>query len=295
MTHRRRLCRAGLAAPVLAMLLALAAPASAQVDSREGIALQNQILELRRDIEALRAQGGGGRVPPPVVAGGGGGGNEVLARLVERVGALEEQVRSLRGRVDELDNRNTQLRAELDKQRQDFEFRLEQGAGAPRAPGGAPAAQGAGQAAAAGAGAAAGAAAAAATTRPAGADGIFTAAQTAFRANQFQESDRLFRDFVRQFGNDRRAPEAFWAIGQGQLNRREWAQAALAFDESYRRFPRGAFAQESLLGLGNALAGLGDRTAACAAYDRLGSEFATTMKPAVRTALQPARQRASCR
>ena len=33
-----------------------AAPARAQMDSREGIALQNQILELRRDMQVLRDQ-----------------------------------------------------------------------------------------------------------------------------------------------------------------------------------------------------------------------------------------------
>ena len=36
------------------------APASAQMDTREGIALQNQILELRRDMQALRDQIGRG-------------------------------------------------------------------------------------------------------------------------------------------------------------------------------------------------------------------------------------------
>jgi TolA-binding protein len=272
------------------VLLLLAMPAVAQVESREGIALQNQILELRRDLEALRA-GGAGRLPPPTGAGGGaisGSSGEVLARLVERVQALEEQARSLRGRIDEIDNRTTQMRADLDKQRTDLEFRLDQleGRGGTRPPPGGTAAQRPPQ-----------------NTqpppdqpaRPQGADATFAAAQAAFRANQFSEAERLFRDFARANPNDRRAPEAYWSVGQSLLSRREWAQAALAFDESQRRFPRGPFAQESLLGLGNALNGLGDRTAACEAYARLASQYASGMKPAIATALGPARQRASCR
>jgi TolA-binding protein len=287
------------AALALVLAAAVAVPAAAQVESREAIALQNQILELRRDLEALRA-GGAGRLPPPSGSGmPAGASGDVLARLVERVQALEEQVRSLRGRVDEIDNRTTQMRADLDKQRRDLEFRLDQLEG--RAGGARPAQQGQGQANGAGQRPAQGGAAGGtpadggAAARPQGADAVFTAAQTAFRANQFAESERLFRDFARQYANDRRAPEAYWGIGQSLLNRREWAQAALAFDESFRRFPRGAFAQESLLGLGNALAGLGDRTAACEAYGRLASQFATNMKPGIATALGPARQRANCR
>ncbi len=48
---------------VLALSLA-AAPARAQVDSREGIALQNQILELRRELQDVERGGGGGASRP---------------------------------------------------------------------------------------------------------------------------------------------------------------------------------------------------------------------------------------
>jgi TolA-binding protein len=278
--------------------LLLAGPAAAQVESREGIALQNQILELRRDIDSLRA-GGTGRLPPPVSSGGGtAASGDVLARLVERVGALEEQARSLRGRIDEIDNRGTQMRADLDKQRTDLEFRLDQleGRGGARPPAVVPAPP-AGQRPAANAPPAGQAPGQQAATpaRPQGADATFTAAQAASRAGQHAEAERLFRDFARANGNDRRAPEAHHGIGASLLARREWAQAALAFDESYRRFPRGGFAQESLLGLGNSLSGLGDRTAACEAYGRLASEFATSMKPGIATSLGTARQRNNCR
>ena len=277
----------------------LAAPVRAQVDSREGIALQNQILELRRDIDALRA-GGGARLPPPPTSGGGGVGasGDVVTRLLERVQALEEQVRTMRGRIDEIDNRTTQMRADLDKQRTDLEYRLDQleGRGGARAPAAPPPAQQGGNQQRPGTPPSPPAPPAnPAAARPQGADATFAAAQAALRANQNAEAERLFRDFARQNANDRRAPEAYWGIGQSLLNRRDWAQAALAFDESYRRFPRGGFAQESLLGLGNALAGLGDRSAACEAYGRLGSEFSNSMKPGIATSLGAARQRNNCR
>jgi TolA-binding protein len=263
---------------VLGVLAVLGAPALApsalaQVESREGIALQNQILELRRDIESLRAGGGGSRLPPPVVSGGGGGGG-ASADTVARTQALEEQLRAMRGQLDEAQNSNRQLRAELEKLRGDLEFRLDalEKPGAARAP--------------------AAAAAAGAATPPAD---TFAAAQAALRSGRFPEAERGFRDFIARNPRDARTPEAYFSVARALQGRREQAQAALAFDESYRRFPRGAFAQESLLGLGQSLNALGDKAAACAAYARLASEFTETMKPAIRTSLGSARQQAGCR
>ena len=89
-------------------ILLVSVPASAQMDSREGIALQNQILELRRDMQQLQYQVGRGGVasPPPggsALGGAYGGppagpppGGDITAQLLQRVQALEEQVRSLR-------------------------------------------------------------------------------------------------------------------------------------------------------------------------------------------------------
>ena len=72
-------------------------PAQAQVETREGIALQNQILDLRRQMQMLQDQvgrGGGGPTSlnrgtyPPAA-----GSSDLLAQLLSRVEALEEQVR----------------------------------------------------------------------------------------------------------------------------------------------------------------------------------------------------------
>ena len=92
-----------------AFLLAPIAPGRAQVDSREGIALQNQIYQLRQELKSVEDQmgrgGGGGNrphayVPPPAPQQYGG--NELLTQLLTRVDALEDQVRQLRGRIDEI-------------------------------------------------------------------------------------------------------------------------------------------------------------------------------------------------
>ena len=110
--------------------LALAGPARAQMDSREGIALQNQILELRRDLEAVQSQRG--VLAPPVRrggdSGGGGGGGEIAAQLLGRVAQLEEDVRRLRGQLDEQSNASRRQIDGLNKQIADLNFRQQDSA-----------------------------------------------------------------------------------------------------------------------------------------------------------------------
>lgn len=114
-------------APLLAALAALpllaASPAAAQMETREGIALQNQILELRRDLDQLRRGGG---VAAPVPRGGGAVASpDLLPQLLGRVGELEEQVRRLRGQLDVAENNNRRLTEEVEKLRGDMDFRLQ--------------------------------------------------------------------------------------------------------------------------------------------------------------------------
>lgn len=132
-----------LTAALIALPL-LAAPARAQMDSREGIALQNQILELRRDLDAVR-RGGGAAAPVPR-GGSGGAPPETVQALLGRVQELEETVRRQRGQLDVAENANRRMAEEIEKLRGDMDFRLQQleGGGRPgatRPPQGPPSAQ----------------------------------------------------------------------------------------------------------------------------------------------------------
>ncbi|MDE2515723.1 MAG: hypothetical protein KGL12_06840, partial [Rhodospirillales bacterium] len=141
---RRGLRAALLAGAAMLALLVATPPAHAQVDSREGIALQNQILELRHQVEQMRAQQGSGGGSASLLGGGSSaprqatsGGNDMTAQLVARVGTLEEQVRELRGRIEDLQNQVQTQNAELGKRIDDLSFNLQNGqAGAAAAGGG---------------------------------------------------------------------------------------------------------------------------------------------------------------
>jgi hypothetical protein len=97
---------------VLGLGLALAAPAHAQVESREGIALQNQMLDLRRELDALRR--GGAVAAPSAPSRGSAASGDVVQQLLGRVQELEEENRRLRGRLDVAYNNDRLMSAETE-------------------------------------------------------------------------------------------------------------------------------------------------------------------------------------
>jgi TolA-binding protein len=115
-----------------ACLLVLASwplAARAQPESREAIALQNQIYQLRQEIESLRAQVANGASGSSLGSGyqaqPQSGGNDMVTQLLSRVSTLDDQVRELRGRVDELQNDTQQKLADLNKQIGDLKFQMQ--------------------------------------------------------------------------------------------------------------------------------------------------------------------------
>ncbi len=286
----------------LGAALACASPAAAQIESREAIALQNQIQELRRDLQALQRSGvgGGSALAPPVAPGGGGAGQqELLTRLLERVAALETDLRLLRGKSDEMEHTLRQLQASVEKNAADTDFRLrelEQGGGRaapqPQRP-----AQGGNQAASPAP------QPQAALPRPPAAppappaqrsqQQILADAQNALRRQDWAAAEREANLFLSTYPRDGRVGEAHLIRGESFFGRRDYAQAALAFDDAQRRLSGNA-QQDALLRLGQSLAALNERAAACEVFARLASQHATSLKPDVREALGREQQRLRC-
>lgn len=269
-----------------ASLPLLAAPAAAQMDSREGIALQNQILELRRDLDALR-RGGGAAAPVPVPRGGNAPPAEIVQQLLARVAELEEQVRRLRGQLDVAENSNRRLTEDIEKLRGDMDFRLQQlegggRGGAPRPPQGPAAgqapAQPQGQPQA---------------TGPRPAERAIADGQAALGRRDFAAAEAAAREVLRGRPGPR-AQDANILLGESLLGQRQFQNAALAFNEAYTANRRSGRAPEALLGLSNAFIGFGARREACDTLDQLRSEFPNTAGP-VTARVADARRRAQCR
>ncbi len=302
-------------------LLALAtvvprAAAVAQMDTREGIALQNQILELRRDVQMLRdqvARGGGYPYPgaaPPAAGGsflgsGGrgasvpasGGASEITAQLLERVSALEEQVRSLRGRLDEIGNQTQQQGQDFSKQLGDLNFRitnLEGGrggvppqAGPARSPPLAPPPSGLAPVPPASPGAPPG------PPPPRRPELSIQEGNAALARRDYASAEAAAREVLATQRTSPRAYDAQFLLAESLAGKRDWSAAAVAFDDAYNRSRTGSHAQDSLLGLANSLTILGDKRAGCAALAKMRAEFPSP-RPDLREPIAAARQRAGC-
>jgi TolA-binding protein len=270
-------------APFVVATLLLAAPVAsvhAQVDSREGIALQNQIYQLRQELKSLEdqmARGGPGNrapayTPPPQQYGGG---NDLLAQLLTRVDALDEQVRQLRGRIDETQNQAQRQNDDLNKRIDDLAFQISPQAGQTGAPPtGAPPTgappppvPGGSQPLVAPPGA-----------RPVTPPGPRTPelalqeGNAALARRDYPNAEAAAREVLA----NRTSPRAYDArllLAQALSGEKQYAQAAIAFDDAYNSSRKGTHAQDALLGLANSLTAINEKKAACDTLTRLRSDF----------------------
>ncbi len=276
---------------VLILLLGLPGIALAQIESREGIALQNQILQLRQELEILR-RGGTPVAPAPVPSrpsSGGGASSDLVQSLLERVQRLEEELRNVRGRAEQAEFRERQLRERVEKLEGDIDFRLQQieggrrsdatppatpprGAPPPPAPQ-TPPSQAAG---------------APRTPERALADG-----RAALGRRDFATAEAAAREVIASRSAPRQV-DAQMLLGDTLLAKRDFAGAAVAFDDARRRAPNGSRAPEATVGIANAFIGLNNNRDACTLLNELRSASPNLTGPVAERAAD-ARRRASCR
>lgn len=274
------------------MAVALGSPvAHAQMDSREAIQLQNEILDMRREMQSLQQNQGGGapiqRQSRP--AGGSDSGNGLTAQLLDRVSTLEDQVRQLRGQVDQVTNQQQRQAEDFNKQIGDMNFAMQNSGGraapVPVAPprtsslgvsdNGASASNGATQG---------------------------TVLRTPELAMQEGNAALARRDYAGAAAAARevlgrkgpRQTDGQFLLAQAEMGQRNYQQAAPDFYDAYNRARTGPHAPDALLGVANALIGVGDKTSACEALTKLRSEFPQPRQD-IRDGEQAGRARAGCR
>ena len=273
----------------------LTVPAWAQIDSRDAIALQNQILDLRQQVQVLQQQRGGGSAPAYRPDRGGTADNGLTAQLLDRVSTLEDQVRSLRGQVDQLTNSQQRQADELNKQIGDLKFAMQNST---QAPGPAPSVR---------------------TPQPAlgpppsnlgdgsllsGPTPIPTSptprtpemalqeANAALARRDYTAAEAAAREVINKRGPQ--AGNAQFVLAQAEMGERNYQQAAPDYYDAYNRSRTGPRASDALLGVAAALTGLGDKTSACDALAKLRAEFPQP-RPDIRDGEVAIRARAGCR
>ncbi|WP_439598817.1 tetratricopeptide repeat protein [Falsiroseomonas sp.] len=285
---RTALLALGLAAALLP------APVLAQVETREGIALQNQILQLRQEVEMLR-RGGATAMPAPVqapsalgsrpAAPGGAPQGELVGALLDRVSRLEEDLRILRGRAEQSEFRERTLQERLEKLEGDIDFRLQQIEGQRQGSATPPA-----RPPVAAATPPAGAAPAAAPRPP---QRALAEGQAALGRRDWAAAEAAAREVIAA-RDTARAADAQILLGDALNGKRDFAGAAVAYDDAYRRAPQGSRAPEAMLGVATALIGMNNNTVACGQLNDLRGKFPALRGP-VAERVADARRRAQCR
>lgn len=296
----------------LGLSAAILLPAQAQMETREGIALQNQILQLRQEMEVLRraapgSSGGAAVLPAPVPGASGLGGRptapggppqtELVGQLLDRVARMEEDLRILRGRAEQSEFRERTLQERLEKLEGDIDFRLQQiegqrqGNAAPT--GRPPAAATATAPAASNAAPAAAAGAARPAATPRTPQRALAEGQAALGRREWPVAEAAAREVIAARDTPRLV-DAQILLGASLTGRRDFAGAAVAYDDAYRRGPQGSRAPEAMLGVANALIGLNNNRDACNQLNDLRTRF-PNLRGAVAERATDARRRAQCR
>ncbi|MEN3166774.1 tetratricopeptide repeat protein [Gluconobacter sp. OJB] len=261
------------------------APDSGEISSREAIALQDQIASLRQQLSQV--QNGGGLSAPsataaaPVSAGDG----NLTAQLLERVSALEEQNRQMRGELDQLSNSVRDNQANVSKQISDMQFASQNGGGAASTP--APAKT---------PGVAADKAPATtpdAPEQPKTALDALKIGNASLRSGNYTDAESNARFAAKTAHSLSGKVDAQFLLAQSLAGQKQYRQSAVAYYDAYTKAPKSQKAQDSLLGVAASMLALGDKGSACQALDKLKSEFPTPA-PRVKTAETTFRSRAAC-
>jgi len=86
-------------------------------------------------------------------------------------------------------------------------------------------------------------------------------------------AEQAFRDFLRKYPNERLVPDAQYWLGETLFQRQRYRDAAESFLAVSTKFEKSGKAPDSLLRLGQSLAGLNQKEAACATLAEVGRKF----------------------
>lgn len=268
-------------------------------------AVNNRLDRLERtvtDIQSGAYSSSPGSYSPDSGGGGGGLSADTQARLSE----MEDQVRVLTGRVEELSHRIEQTNQDLQNFKSDVDLRfqdLHQGGGAAPSAGGAPQqiapAQGAGNTAAQPASAPASAPAKQAEAKPTvtlpngTAQVQYDFAIDLLKRGQFPQARDALKQFLAQHPKDPLAGNAQYWLGETYYVQGQYKDAADSFLKGYTTYSKSSKAPDSLLKLGMTLSQLGQKDAACATYGQLKQQFPQA-SPAIVARAKLERQKAGC-
>lgn len=222
--------------------------------------------------------------PTPMPEPLGGPASSPIADLTARVDAIEGQVRTLTAQAEQNGHRVSQLEDQVKQLVADAEARAAAAAAAPTAL----------------APPAAGEAPAPAPTgieRPSTGDPAEDGYIYGFRlwqAKMYADAETELKQVADKYPDHRRASFAQNLLGRAYLDDGKPALAAVALYDSYKKWPKGERAAESLYWLGQALTDLKKPVDACKVYAQFGDDYAATASASLKAQVAAGQKRAKC-
>jgi tol-pal system protein YbgF len=101
----------------------------------------------------------------------------------------------------------------------------------------------------------------------------FNTAYGFYKEKNYSESIVKFKSFIKQYDGEELSGVAYYWLGESYLGIKDSENAALNFLYSYKKFPHGRKAINSLYKLSSALTNLGKKSDACNAISKLKTNF----------------------
>lgn len=274
-------------------------PAAAFAQDRSADRLER----LERDMTTLQAQvyrGGGApmktadgkEVDPGIMAQQ----QQFQASIEVRLSQLEESIRQMNGRLEEMEFNNKKQAEDLKKLSEDVDFRfnqLKQGGGTPAA---LPATTGSSSSSGGNGSKVLGTVVvdpekdefvkgkSTAAKDKGDPKSRYDAAFALLRQSKYPEAEKAFNAFILDFPEHELAAPSYYWLGETYFVRKDYEAAAVEFLKGYRKAPTGAKAPDSLLKLGTSLGLAKKDREACTVFGKLSKEFPNAAAPVKRKA-----------
>jgi len=111
---------------------------------------------------------------------------------------------------------------------------------------------------------------------------------------QYGAAQQAFRAFLAQYPKDPLASSAAYWVGHSYYAQGDFQNAAVAFADGYKKYPKGIKAPDTLLDLGKSLAKLDQVPGACATFAQFDKQFGVGATPAIKKQEQQEKTRLKC-
>jgi tol-pal system protein YbgF len=110
---------------------------------------------------------------------------------------------------------------------------------------------------------------------------------------EYALAEEAFREFLKKYPSDRLAADAQYGVGESLFQRQSYHDAANAFVVLSKKYETSAKAPDALLRLGQSLAAINEKELACVAFGDVGRKYPRAL-PSVKQAVEREQKRVHC-